>query len=167
LQVMDHGTLTDNNGRQANFHNVVLIMTSNVGAREMSSAPIGFGDRLPGETRQAVEKTFSPEFRNRLDAIISFSPLDEEVMTRVVDKFIRQLQSSLDERKVTLKLTAGARRDLARRGYDPIFGARPLGRLIESEIGNLLADEILFGKLSRGGQVRIASKAGKLNFSYS
>ena len=167
LQVMDHGTLTDNNGRQANFHNVVLIMTSNVGAREMSSSPIGFGDRLPGETRQAVEKTFSPEFRNRLDAIISFSPLDEEVMTRVVDKFIRQLQSSLDERKVTLKLTAGARRDLARRGYDPIFGARPLGRLIESEIGNLLADEILFGKLSRGGQVRIASKAGKLNFSYS
>jgi ATP-dependent Clp protease ATP-binding subunit ClpA len=164
---MDHGTLTDNNGRQANFHNVVLIMTSNVGAREMSSALIGFGDRLPGETRQAVEKTFSPEFRNRLDAIISFSPLDEEVMTRVVDKFIRQLQASLDERKVTLKLTDGARRDLARRGYDPIFGARPLGRLIESEIGNVLADEILFGKLSRGGQVRIASKSGKLGFSYN
>ncbi len=167
LQVMDHGTLTDNNGRQANFHNVVLIMTSNVGAREMSSALIGFGDRLPGETRQAVERTFSPEFRNRLDAIISFSPLDEEVMTRVVDKFIRQLQASLDERKVTLKLTEGARRDLARRGYDPIFGARPLGRLIESEIGNVLADEILFGKLSRGGQVRIASKSGNLDFSYS
>ncbi len=167
LQVMDHGALTDNNGRQANFHNVILIMTSNVGAREMSSAPIGFGDRLPGEARQAVEKTFSPEFRNRLDAIISFRSLDEDVMTRVVDKFIRQLQASLQERKVTLRLTDGARRDLAQRGYDPVFGARPLGRLIESEIGNMLADEILFGRLTGGGKVRISCKAGKLNFSYS
>jgi len=166
LQVMDHGSLTDNNGRQADFHNVVLIMTSNVGAREMSSTPIGFGDRLLGETRQAVEKTFSPEFRNRLDAIISFRSLDEEVMTHVVDKFIRQLQTSLEERKVTLTLTDGARRDLARRGYDPVFGARPLGRLIESEIGNVLADEILFGKLSKGGKVRIGFKSGKLDFSY-
>ena len=167
LQVMDHGALTDNNGRQANFHNVILIMTSNVGAREMSSAPIGFGDRLPGEARQAVEKTFSPEFRNRLDAIISFRSLYEDVMTRVVDKFIRQLQASLQERKVTLRLTDGARRDLAQRGYDPVFGARPLGRLIESEIGNMLADEILFGRLTGGGKVRISCKAGKLNFSYS
>ena len=167
LQVMDHGALTDNNGRQANFHNVILIMTSNVGAREMSSAPIGFGDRLPGEARQAVEKTFSPEFRNRLDAIISFRSLDEDVMTRVVDKFIRQLQASLQERKVTLRLTDGARRDLAQRGYDPVFGARPLGRLIESEIGNMLADEILFGRLTGGGKVRISCKAGKLNFSYN
>ncbi len=167
LQVMDHGALTDNNGRQANFHNVILIMTSNVGAREMSSALIGFGDRLPGEARQAVEKTFSPEFRNRLDAIISFRPLDEEVMTRVVDKFIRQLQTSLQERKVALSLTDGARRDLARRGYDPVFGARPLGRLIESEIGNLLADEILFGHLRGGGKVRISCRSGKLNFSYN
>ncbi len=166
LQVMDHGTLTDNNGRQANFHNVVLIMTSNVGAREMSSAPIGFGGRLPGEARQAVEKTFSPEFRNRLDAIIAFRALDEEVMTRVVDKFMRQLQSSLAERKVTLSLTDAARRDLARRGYDPVFGARPLGRLIESEIGNVLADEILFGQLTGGGKVRIGFKSGKLDFSY-
>jgi ATP-dependent Clp protease ATP-binding subunit ClpA len=163
LQVMDHGALTDNNGRQANFHNVILIM----GAREMSSAPIGFGDRLPGEARQAVEKTFSPEFRNRLDAIISFRSLDEEVMTRVVDKFMRQLQTSLQERKVTLSLTDGARRDLARRGYDPVFGARPLGRLIESEIGNVLADEILFGRLTGGGKVRISCKTGKLNFNYS
>ncbi len=167
LQVMDHGALTDNNGRQANFHNVILIMTSNVGARELSSAPIGFGDRLPGEARQAVEKTFSPEFRNRLDAIISFRSLDEDVMARVVDKFIRQLQTSLQERKVTLRLTDGARRDLAQRGYDPVFGARPLGRLIESEIGNMLADEILFGRLTGGGKVRISCKAGKLNFSYS
>jgi ATP-dependent Clp protease ATP-binding subunit ClpA len=167
LQVMDHGALTDNNGRQADFHNVILIMTSNVGAREMSIAPIGFGDRLPGQARQAVEKTFSPEFRNRLDAIISFRSLDEEVMTRVVDKFMRQLQTSLKERKVTLSLTDGARRDLARRGYDPVFGARPLGRLIESEIGNLLADEILFGRLTGGGKVRISCRSGKLTFSYS
>jgi len=167
LQVMDHGSLTDNNGRQANFHNVILIMTSNVGAREMSSAPIGFGERLPGEARQAVEKTFSPEFRNRLDAIIAFRALDEEVMSRVVDKFIRQLQTSLSERKVSLTLTDGARRDLARRGYDPVFGARPLGRLIETEIGNLLADEILFGRLTRGGQVRIGLKSGRLDYTYS
>jgi len=167
LQVMDHGTLTDNNGRQADFHNVILIMTSNVGAREMSSATIGFGDRLPGEARQAVEKTFSPEFRNRLDAIIAFRPLDEEIMTRVVDKFIRQLQTSLAERKVSLTLTESARRSLARRGYDPVFGARPLGRLIENEVGNLLADEILFGRLTSGGKVRITFKSGKLDFSYS
>ncbi len=167
LQVMDHGSLTDNNGRQANFHNVILIMTSNVGAREMSSAPIGFGGRLPGETRHAVEKTFSPEFRNRLDAIIAFRALDEDIMARVVDKFIRQLQMSLSERKVTLTLTDGARRDLARRGYDPVFGARPLGRLIESEIGNQLADEILFGCLTGGGTVRIGFKSGKLDFKFS
>ncbi len=166
LQVMDHGALTDNNGRQADFHNVILIMTSNAGAREMSSAPIGFGSRLPGEARLAVEKTFSPEFRNRLDAIIAFRPLDEEVMTRVVDKFIRQLQSSLTERKVTLALADSARQDLARRGYDPVFGARPLGRLIENEIGNVLADEILFGRLTTGGKVRIACKSGRLDFSY-
>lgn len=167
LQVMDHGALTDNNGRQANFHNVVLIMTSNVGARELSSAPIGFGDRLPGDTHRAVENTFSPEFRNRLDGIIAFRALDNEVMTHVVDKFIRQLQESLLERKVSLSLTDGARRDLARRGYDPIFGARPLGRLIETEISNVLADEILFGKLTGGGKVRISFKAGKLAFSFS
>jgi len=167
LQVMDHGSLTDNNGRQANFHNIILIMTSNVGAREMSSVPIGFGDRLPGAARQEVEKTFSPEFRNRLDAIISFRPLDEDVMTMVVDKFIRQLQGSLAERKVELSLTDGARRDLARRGYDPVFGARPLARLIESEVGNVLADEILFGRLTGGGNVRIGFKAGQLDFKYS
>ena len=167
LQVMGHGSLTDNNGRQANFHNVILIMTSNVGAREMSSAPIGFGGRLPGEARQEVEKTFSPEFRNRLDAIIAFRALDIDIMTRVVDKFIRQLQTSLSERKVILTLTDGARRDLARRGYDPVFGARPLGRLIENEIGNLLADEILFGCLTGGGTVRIGFKSGKLDFKFA
>jgi ATP-dependent Clp protease ATP-binding subunit ClpA len=166
LQVMDHGSLTDNNGRQADFRNVILIMTSNVGAREMSSALIGFGERVPGGTGQAVEKTFSPEFRNRLDAVISFRPLDEAVMVKVVDKFIAQLQASLAERKVSLRLTRGARLDLARRGYDPMFGARPLGRLIEAEIGDVLADEVLFGHLARGGSVRVRLKAGKLDFSF-
>ncbi|NJC88793.1 MAG: ATP-dependent Clp protease ATP-binding subunit ClpA [Desulfuromonas sp.] len=167
LQVMDHGTLTDNSGRAADFRNVVLIMTSNVGAREMSSAVIGFGNRLPGGAGQAVEKTFSPEFRNRLDAVIPFRSLSEAVMGQVVDKFMAQLQVSLAERKVTLSLAPAARGDLARRGYDPLFGARPLSRLIESEIGNVLADEILFGRLTSGGKVRIGLKDGRLTFSYS
>jgi ATP-dependent Clp protease ATP-binding subunit ClpA len=167
LQVMDHGTLTDNNGRAADFRSVVLIMTSNVGAREMSGTPIGFGDRLPGGAGQAVEKTFSPEFRNRLDAVIAFRPLDEAVMAQVVDKFMAQLQESLSERKVTLSLAPAARSDLARRGYDPAFGARPLSRLLETEIGNVLADEILFGRLTAGGKVRIGLKDGRLTFSYA
>ncbi|MDT8441546.1 MAG: ATP-dependent Clp protease ATP-binding subunit ClpA [Desulfuromonadales bacterium] len=166
LQVMDHGTLTDNNGRQADFRNLVLIMTSNVGAREMSSLPIGFGERRPTGAGAAVDKTFAPEFRNRLDAIIAFAPLDEAVMTLVVDKFIRQLQDSLAERKVRLRLTEAARRDLARRGYDPLFGARPLRRLIEQEIATPLADEILFGRLSRGGEVRIGHRSDRLTFRY-
>ena len=166
LQVMDHGTLTDNSGRAADFRSVVLIMTSNVGAREMSSAVIGFGERRPGGAGQAVEKTFSPEFRNRLDAVIAFRPLDDRVMERVVDKFIGQLQTALAERKVNLSLAPAARGDLARRGYDPLFGARPLGRLIETEIGNVLAEEILFGKLTNGGKVKIGLKDGRLTFQY-
>jgi ATP-dependent Clp protease ATP-binding subunit ClpA len=167
LQVMDHGTLTDNSGRAADFRSVVLIMTSNVGARELSSTPIGFGHRQPGGSGQAVERTFSPEFRNRLDAVIAFRPLDEAIMAQVVDKFIAQVQGSLAERKVSLRLAPAARSDLARRGYDPLFGARPLGRLIEAEIGNALAEEILFGRLTGGGRVRIGLKNGKLTFSYS
>jgi ATP-dependent Clp protease ATP-binding subunit ClpA len=166
LQVMDHGTLTDNSGRAADFRSVVLIMTSNVGAREMSSAVIGFGDRLPGGAGQAVEKTFSPEFRNRLDAVLAFRSLDASVMARVVDKFVAQLQQSLSERKVSLSLAPAARLDLARRGYDPVFGARPLGRLLESEIGNVLAEEVLFGRLSNGGKVKIGLKDGRLVFQY-
>ncbi len=166
LQVMDHGTLTDNSGRAADFRSVVLIMTSNVGAREMSSAVIGFGERHPGGAGQAVEKTFSPEFRNRLDAVIAFRALDASIMEQVVDKFIGQLQQSLHERKVTLNLAPAARAELARRGYDPLFGARPLGRLIETEIGDVLAEEILFGRLTHGGKVRIGMKDGRLTFSY-
>ena len=166
LQVMDHGTLTDNSGRAADFRNVVLIMTSNVGAREMSGTPIGFGYRPPGGAGQAVERAFSPEFRNRLDAVIAFRSLDETTMVQVVDKFMAQLQTSLAERKVMVSLAPAARSELARRGWDPLFGARPLGRLIEAEIGNVLAEEILFGRLTAGGRVRIGLKAGQLTFNY-
>ncbi len=166
LQVMDHGTLTDNNGKKADFRNVVLIMTSNAGAREMSANPIGFGGGTPGSSKQAVEKLFSPEFRNRLDAIVPFRALSETVMEKVVDKFLTEFSSRLVEKKVTLTLSVAARRSLARRGYDPLFGARPLARLMQTEIGDVIAGEILFGKLSRGGAVRIGFRAGKLTFDY-
>ncbi|HXV21450.1 MAG TPA: ATP-dependent Clp protease ATP-binding subunit ClpA [Desulfuromonadales bacterium] len=167
LQVMDHGTLTDNNGKKADFRNVVLIMTSNAGAREMSANPIGFGGGTPGSPKQAVEKLFSPEFRNRLDAIIPFHALSETVMEKVVDKFLAEFSGRLAEKKVTLALSPAARRELARRGYNPLFGARPLARLMQAEIGDVIAGEILFGRLSRGGAVRIGLKAGKLTFDYA
>jgi len=166
LQVMDHGTLTDNNGRQADFRNVVLIMTSNVGAREMSSTPIGFESLPSASSGSAVEKTFSPEFRNRLDAVIGFRPLDAEVMLRVVDKFIAELRERLSERGVTLTLSAAARRYLGRKGYDPLFGARPLGRLVEREISDVVARELLFGELRDGGEVRIGVSRDSLQFGF-
>jgi ATP-dependent Clp protease ATP-binding subunit ClpA len=166
LQVMDHGTLTDNSGKHADFRNVVLIMTSNAGAREMSANLIGFGGGAPSAPRQAVEKTFSPEFRNRLDGIISFRPLSEAVMLLVVDKFMAELQQRLADKKVSAAFSSGARIWLARRGYDPAFGARPLGRLIQTEIGDVVASEILFGRLSKGGAVRIGLKDDRLTFSY-
>ncbi len=167
LQVMDHGSLTDNNGKQADFRNLVLIMTSNAGAREMSANPIGFGKQEPGSAKQAVEKAFSPEFRNRLDAIIPFKSLNEEVMLRVVDKFLGELKLQLKDKDVSLTLSVAARQDLARRGYDAIYGARPLGRLMQSDISDVIASEILFGHLSKGGKVRVGIKAGKLTFAYS
>ncbi len=166
LQVMDHGTLTDNNGKKADFRNVALIMTSNVGARELSANPIGFGGQQAGSSRSAVEKTFSPEFRNRLDAVIPFQPLDQQVMERVVDKFMAELSGRLEEKGVRIVLSPAARRDLARRGYDPVFGARPLGRLILTDVSDVIAQEILFGRLSKGGEVRVGVKAGALSFSY-
>jgi len=166
LQVMDHGTLTDNNGKQADFHNVVLIMTSNVGAREMNSTPIGFESLPNASPGNAVEKTFSPEFRNRLDAVIGFSPLDEKVMLRVVDKFLGELQERLAEKNVTVKLTPASRRYLARKGYDPLFGARPLGRLVESEVNDIVAREVLFGELRQGGEVSIGVSRDRLTFKF-
>lgn len=166
LQVMDHGTLTDNNGKKADFRNVVLIMTSNIGAREMSATPIGFGERSLAAPRQAVEKHFSPEFRNRLDAVISFRSLDLPIIEKVVDKFVGELQERVRERNVRLTLSPKARTHLALRGYDPLFGARPLGRLIQTEISDVIADEILFGRLSKGGRLRIGLRDERLTFQY-
>jgi ATP-dependent Clp protease ATP-binding subunit ClpA len=158
LQVMDHATLTDNHGREADFRHVILIMTSNAGAREMARASIGFsGSRKSG--RPEVERLFSPEFRNRLDEIVTFAALTPEVMGRVVDKFVAQLQAKLRERKVELELTPAARELLAEKGYDPDFGARPMARTVQTLLEDELSNELLFGRLARGGKV-IADRAG-------
>ncbi len=157
LQVMDYATLTDNNGRKADFSHVVVLMTSNAGAWEMSGKTLGFGAQAVEDrsdlSLKAVEKTFSPEFRNRLDAVVPFRNLTPGVMERVVDKFMADLNRRMAERRVAIRLTAGARAWLARRGYDNQFGARPLGRLIQKEVEDPLADEILFGVLRSGGEV--------------
>jgi len=166
LQVMDHGHLTDNNGKQADFRNVVLIMTSNAGARDLSAKSIGFGGGSPGSATQAVERAFSPEFRNRLDAIVPFKPLGEETMRRIVDKFINELRQRLQDRKVTLKMSSAACSLMARRGYDPVYGARPLARLIQSEISDVIAHEVLFGELADGGMVKVGCRQDRLTFRY-
>ncbi|MSP41342.1 MAG: ATP-dependent Clp protease ATP-binding subunit ClpA [Deltaproteobacteria bacterium] len=168
LQVMDHATLTDNNGKKADFRNIVLIMTTNAGAREMSGTPLGFGLRSNvSKGKEAIEKMFSPEFRNRLDAMVTFNALNQENIGRVVDKFIIELDQQLNDRKVFLQLTDKARRWFAANGYDPAFGARPMARLIQNEIKRVLADEILFGKLQNGGKVEVDESDGKLVFNYS
>ncbi len=167
LQVMDHATLTDNNGKKADFRNIILIMTTNAGAREMSGSPLGFAAQSNvGKGKEAIEKMFSPEFRNRLDAMVTFNALSPEIIERVVEKFIMELDHQLNEKKVFLQLTPKARRWFAERGYDPAFGARPMARLIQNEIKRVLADEILFGKLQNGGKVEVDEHEGKLTFSY-
>jgi len=166
LQVMDHATLTDNNGRRADFRNVILIMTTNAGARERSERTIGFTGDNSGKDQKAIKNLFAPEFRNRLDAEISFNSLDKPVMERVVDKLIHELELQLAEKKVTINLSVAARSWLAKKGYDPEYGARPLRRLIMREIGDPLSEEILFGKLSKGGTARIGVTKDKLTFSY-
>jgi ATP-dependent Clp protease ATP-binding subunit ClpA len=160
LQIMDHGTLTDNNGRPTDFRHCVLIMTSNVGAQFLSQTRVGFGKRgkATGDEERAFKNTFSPEFRNRLDARIRFAPLAPEVMAMIVDKFVRQLGDQLVERNVAIRLSDEARRYLADQGYDEVMGARPLARVIDSEIKRQLSDEILFGKLVDGGTVHIGVK---------
>ena len=164
LQVMDHGKLTDHNGRTTDFRNVILIMTSNAGAAEMSRNPMGFGrDSREGEDTAAVERTFTPEFRNRLDAVISFGALPKEVILQVVEKFVLQLEAQLIDRNVHIELTSGAAEWLADRGYDSKMGARPLGRVIQEHIKKPLAEELLFGKLVKGGLVKVGVKAGKLD----
>ncbi len=165
LQVMDHATLTDNNGRKADFRNVIVIMTTNAGAREMASRAIGFGGRSNAERgNQAIEKMFTPEFRNRLDATIQFAGLGPEIIERVVDKFVMELDLQLNEQKVFLTLTPEARRYLAEKGYDDAFGARPMARLIHREIKEALADELLFGRLQSGGKVTIDTDGEKVTF---
>jgi ATP-dependent Clp protease ATP-binding subunit ClpA len=167
LQVMDHATLTDNNGRKSDFRNVILVMTTNAGAQELSRAIIGFHGGLgQGNPKGVLERMFAPEFRNRLSAIIEFAPLSPPVMERVVDKFLAELQERLDKQKVTLSVTANAKKWLAEHGHDPRFGARPLGRLIENEIARVLADEVLFGKLTKGGKTTVDLDGDKLSFAY-
>nr|WP_174831844.1 ATP-dependent Clp protease ATP-binding subunit ClpA [Ruegeria sp. HKCCA0235A] len=164
LQVMDHGELTDHNGHTVNFRNVVLIMTSNAGAQEQAKAAIGFGrDRREGEDTAAIERMFTPEFRNRLDAVISFAPLPKEVILQVVEKFVLQLEAQLLDRGVTIDLTPKAAEWLADKGYDDKMGARPLGRVIQEHIKKPLAEELLFGKLAKGGVVRVSVKKGELD----
>ena len=179
LQVMDHATLTDNNGRKADFRQVVLIMTSNAGSREMSAGSIGFAESgttvhvqdvrqkaSQQRSKQAIEKVFSPEFRNRLDAIVSFGPLTPGVMETIVEKFILQLEAQLAERRVAIDLEPEARIWLAEKGFDPVYGARPLARVIQTEVRDPLTDEILFGRLEGGGTVTITMKDGKLDFKF-
>ncbi len=164
LQIMDHGKLTDHNGRQVDFRNVILIMTSNAGAAEMEKSAIGFGrDKREGEDTAAIERTFTPEFRNRLDAVISFASLTKEVIMQVVEKFVLQLEAQLMDRNVTIELTRAAAEWLADKGYDDKMGARPLGRVIQEHIKKGLAEELLFGKLAKGGVVKVGVKAGKID----
>ena len=180
LQVMDHATLTDNNGRKADFRQVVLIMTSNAGSRELSAGSIGFWESGSSDravdarqktaqqrSKQAIERVFSPEFRNRLDAIVTFGPLTPGVMETIVEKFILQLEAQLAERRVAITLQPEAREWLATKGYDPVFGARPLSRVIQTEVRDPLTDEILFGQLENGGTVTIDLKDGALAFTYA
>ncbi|QQR68835.1 MAG: ATP-dependent Clp protease ATP-binding subunit ClpA [Alphaproteobacteria bacterium] len=176
LQVMDHGRLTDHNGKSVDFRHIVLIMTTNAGAAEMAKAPIGFGrDKREGEDAEAINRLFTPEFRNRLDAIIPFASLTPDTMGRIVDKFVLELEGQLRERHVNIVLTQSAREFLAQKGYDPVFGARPLARAMQEHLKQPLAEEILFGRLAKGGTVTVdmaadsaaVSPAPRLAFTYA
>ncbi len=160
LQVMDHATLTDNQGREADFRHITLIMTSNAGARDLTTQSIGFAGGRVGDGHEAIEKIFSPEFRNRLDETVFFKNLAPAVMGRVVDKFVLELEQQLQERKIAISLSPPARQLLAEKGYDPDFGARPLARVIQRELKDPLTEEVLFGRLSKGGHVRIVVHTG-------
>ncbi len=165
LQIMDHGTLTDNNGRKADFRNIMLVMTTNAGAQEGSRASIGFTEQVHSSDRMKVlEKLFTPEFRNRLDAVVQFKPLTEGVIIHVVDKFIFQLESQLHEKNVTITLEPEARSWLAKKGYDPKMGARPMERTVQEHIKKPLANELLFGRLINGGSVKVCVKNNEIDF---
>ncbi|WP_119677721.1 ATP-dependent Clp protease ATP-binding subunit ClpA [Indioceanicola profundi] len=168
LQVMDHGKLTDHNGKTVDFRNVILIMTTNAGAADMAKAAIGFGREVRiGEDEEAIKKMFTPEFRNRLDAIVPFAGLKEETVARVVDKFVMELEAQLSDRGVTIELSDEAREWLAKKGYDPIMGARPLARTIQEHVKKPLAEELLFGRLTKGGAVTVVVKDNHLDFTYA
>jgi ATP-dependent Clp protease ATP-binding subunit ClpA len=162
LQVMDHGTLTDNNGRKADFRNVVIVMTTNAGAESLAKNTMGFTlNKQTGDEMEAIKRMFTPEFRNRLDAIISFRALDHDIIMRVVDKFLMQLEEQLAEKKVEAQFTQALKEHLAKKGFDPLMGARPMARLIQDTIRRALADELLFGKLQHGGKVTIDLGEGR------
>jgi ATP-dependent Clp protease ATP-binding subunit ClpA len=168
LQVMDYGKLTDHNGKTVDFRNVILIMTTNAGAAELARPAIGFGGEVrTGDDEEAINRLFTPEFRNRLDTIISFSALSAETIGRVVDKFILQLEEQLADRNVTIELDEAARQWLSQKGYDRLFGARPLARIIQEHVKKPLAEELLFGKLTKGGVVRVTRDGDKLAFSFT
>ena len=168
LQVMDHGTLTDNNGRKADFRNVVVIMTTNAGAEALNKSQIGFTQNsASGDEMADIKRTFTPEFRNRLDGIISFAPLDHEVILRVVDKFLMQLEEQLHDKKVEVVFTDALKDYLAEHGFDPQMGARPMSRLIQDTIRSALADELLFGKLANGGRITVDVKDGKVELEFA
>jgi ATP-dependent Clp protease ATP-binding subunit ClpA len=157
---MDHGTLTDNNGRKADFRHVVIVMTTNAGAFEMNRPSIGFvASDNASDGMEAIKRLFTPEFRNRLDAVIQFAPLDMPVIERVVDKLLVEIEAQLEKKGVTISLDDAARRWLAEKGYDPKMGARPMARLMREQIKRPLAEELLFGKLANGGQVRVGVAA--------
>ena len=167
LQVMDYGKLTDNNGKSVDFRNVILIMTTNAGAAEMAKSPVGFEREMRvEEDMEAITKMFTPEFRNRLDAIVPFQNLKPETVEKVVDKFVTQLEGQLADKNVTIELSSEARAYLAKAGYDPAMGARPLARVIQEKVKRPLAEEILFGKLTKGGLVTVDVKDGKLTFEF-
>ena len=169
LQVMDSATLTDNNGKKADFRNVILIMTTNAGARELSSGGVGFRNQAEtkGQAKGVIERTFTPEFRNRLDAWVPFKALDIEIIKRIVDKFINELNGQLAEKRVIVRLDETAREWLAKNGFDSRYGARPMSRLIHNKIKQPLANEILFGKLAHGGSVVVSETDGKLEMTFS
>ena len=169
LQVMDHGTLTDNNGRKADFRNVIIVMTTNAGAESLNKNIMGFTSKKEvGDEMAEIKRAFTPEFRNRLDATISFKSLDQEIILRVVDKFLLQLENQLAEKRVDVTFSDALRKHLAKKGFDPLMGARPMQRLIQDTIRRALADELLFGKLTNGGKVVVDlddADAVKLEFS--
>jgi ATP-dependent Clp protease ATP-binding subunit ClpA len=169
LQVMDNGTLTDNNGRKADFRNVIIVMTTNAGASELSKSSMGFTNaKQSGDEMADIKRMFSPEFRNRLDGIVSFASLDHTVILRVVDKFLLELENQLHEKKVEITFTQGLRDYLAKKGFDPQMGARPMARLIQDTIRKALADELLFGKLVGGGNVTVDIDAdGKVKLEFA